>query len=591
MMPVPVMRITPQPNSSAWQRRRYATSSSNERCIWSVELSPLKNRAPSRWISRLDRQRARVRDLPRQGDDRAEGGAGAVDLGLRQVDRVLALDAAGRDVVADGVAGDLARRVDQQRHLRLRHVPRRVAPDRDRLARRRDAIRRGLEEDFGPLGVVDLRVDVLLGGLFHPGVTAAQVRHTGRPDLLVVDWRRERDRSERDRCPRPRRPRRLPAGRPGSGRGRRPRVPGPPVASTSMTWSPSIRPSWRGPLASGAVQTERHGLSLWVTPLGPAWSPYDRRLASWSGTAAAILIAPRLTPGKVRRSLIVKSLTDFGGRPVERSSRLEGRPMQRWIGLLVMVLGIAHVAFAIVAGWSDLGDILRGGVAGLESAPSGHEAAFWSLLFGGVAATVGYQLYWSAKRFGVTSLVPGVGADRNWHVRHLPRSTLALLAGPDPRAPGGHRRLARPTAARPRRAVVASGMSAATAETQWRVPAVARAYCSLARSVPRPAAPLRGPPASRGPRTSRWRYSAEALRSARKSIPSVTPWSAAVTLASSMVLPVRASSTPLARNAWSVAAGDAHSDRRSRCRRRRWSPGRRRRRRRSPTPGWPLSDS
>lgn len=83
--------------------------------------------------------------------------------------------------------------------------------------------------------------------------------------------------------------------------------------------------------------------------------------------------------------------------------------MQRWIGLLVMVLGIAHVTFAIVAGWSDLGGILRGGVAGLESAPAGDEAAFWSLLFGVVAATVGYQLYWSARRFGATSLVPGVG--------------------------------------------------------------------------------------------------------------------------------------------------------------------------------------
>lgn len=83
--------------------------------------------------------------------------------------------------------------------------------------------------------------------------------------------------------------------------------------------------------------------------------------------------------------------------------------MQRWIGLLVMVLGIAHVSFAIVAGWSDLGGILRGGLAGLESAPAGDEAAFWSLLFGVVAATVGYQLYWSATRFGATSLVPGVG--------------------------------------------------------------------------------------------------------------------------------------------------------------------------------------
>ena len=82
--------------------------------------------------------------------------------------------------------------------------------------------------------------------------------------------------------------------------------------------------------------------------------------------------------------------------------------MQRWIGLLVIVLGIAHVAFAIVAGWTDLGGIVRGGVAGLESAPDGHEAAFWSLLFGVVVTTVGYQLYWSATHFGLTPVVPGL---------------------------------------------------------------------------------------------------------------------------------------------------------------------------------------
>lgn len=82
--------------------------------------------------------------------------------------------------------------------------------------------------------------------------------------------------------------------------------------------------------------------------------------------------------------------------------------MQRWIGLLVMVLGIAHVAFATVAGWTDLGDVLRGGLAGLESAATGHKAVFWSLLFGVVASTVGYQLYWSATRFGMTPVVPGL---------------------------------------------------------------------------------------------------------------------------------------------------------------------------------------
>ena len=43
-----------------------------------------------------------------QGDDRAEGAGAVVDLGLRQIERVLAFDVARAHVVADGVADELA---------------------------------------------------------------------------------------------------------------------------------------------------------------------------------------------------------------------------------------------------------------------------------------------------------------------------------------------------------------------------------------------------------------------------------------------------------------------------------------------------
>src|SRR5215218_7088204 len=86
--------------------------------------------------------------LPRQRDDRAEAGAPGVHLRLREVQRVFALDAARRHVVADGVTDDLAVAVDRESQLRLRHVPGRVAPDRDLLAGSGNAARRRLKEDF-----------------------------------------------------------------------------------------------------------------------------------------------------------------------------------------------------------------------------------------------------------------------------------------------------------------------------------------------------------------------------------------------------------------------------------------------------------
>ena len=82
--------------------------------------------------------------------------------------------------------------------------------------------------------------------------------------------------------------------------------------------------------------------------------------------------------------------------------------MRRWVGRLVLLLGVTHISVALIGGWDDLSDILRGGVGGLMSAQDGHEAVFWSMLFGVVLALVGYQLDWSARHFDAIPAIPGV---------------------------------------------------------------------------------------------------------------------------------------------------------------------------------------
>ena len=110
-------------------------------------------------------------DLERLGAQGGENGrperAGAgVDLRLGQVERVRTFDLPGGDVVADRDADDLAAGPDDEADLRLRDVPGRVRADADRLAGTDRAAAAGvLEEELGPLGVVDERVHVLDGTL------------------------------------------------------------------------------------------------------------------------------------------------------------------------------------------------------------------------------------------------------------------------------------------------------------------------------------------------------------------------------------------------------------------------------------------
>src|SRR5262249_57771214 len=101
-----------------------------------------------------------------------------------QVQRVLALDVARRDVVADGVAGDLTMRGDQHGDLRLGNVPGRVAADADGSVVAAHARGRALEEQLGTLGGIDLVVEIFRARrLLHTGDAAAFVRHAGGPHL------------------------------------------------------------------------------------------------------------------------------------------------------------------------------------------------------------------------------------------------------------------------------------------------------------------------------------------------------------------------------------------------------------------------
>src|SRR5262249_43001210 len=81
----------------------------------------------------LDRESDVQRSLPRfalfEPDHGAEAAGLAVDLRLREVERVLALDVAGAHVVSDRVADQLQLRRDQERDFRLGDVPPGVAAD------------------------------------------------------------------------------------------------------------------------------------------------------------------------------------------------------------------------------------------------------------------------------------------------------------------------------------------------------------------------------------------------------------------------------------------------------------------------------
>ena len=147
-----------------------------------VDVSPAKSsrRPPSRIRIRISSGASGAGDE----DGRPERARAGVDLRLRQVERVGALDVARGDVVADRDAGDVAALAEHEPDLRLGHGPGRVGADADRRARAdRAPAGRVLEEELGPVGVVDERVDVLAALSSIAGVAAALVRDARAPDL------------------------------------------------------------------------------------------------------------------------------------------------------------------------------------------------------------------------------------------------------------------------------------------------------------------------------------------------------------------------------------------------------------------------
>lgn len=107
--------------------------------------------------------------------------------------------------------------------------------------------------------------------------------------------------------------------------------------------------------------------------------------------------------------------------------------MIRWIGVGVIALGVIHVISAVVLYGPQLADLAVSGFGGLYSAPDDQNAGFWSVLFGVLAAAAGQQMYWSARKFGEISIVPGffllaVGIVGAWLVPIAP-FWFAIVAG------------------------------------------------------------------------------------------------------------------------------------------------------------------
>ena len=190
-MPVPVMRKHPLGNELS--RKRYSTSSFGSRLSSESLTHAGEDAAACRDRSRERSQWIWAAGWRRRGC-RAEGAASVVDLGLGQVERVLALDVAGAHVVADGVADDDAAGIDDESEFGLGHGPFCVLADADLVAGADGAAGGGLEEELWALGGVDAVVKIATAGVFgflHARAAAAVVGDAGGPDFLVVNGRED----------------------------------------------------------------------------------------------------------------------------------------------------------------------------------------------------------------------------------------------------------------------------------------------------------------------------------------------------------------------------------------------------------------
>ena len=129
--PVPVSRTAPTGKVSA--AISHAARSSNRRVMLAVLVDPSNATASPRCDAEGDVERRR-RGCPGRNDPWPQSAGPVVHLRLWQIQRVLALDRAAADVIADDVAEDVTAGVEYQAELRLRRVPRRVGADADRLS-------------------------------------------------------------------------------------------------------------------------------------------------------------------------------------------------------------------------------------------------------------------------------------------------------------------------------------------------------------------------------------------------------------------------------------------------------------------------
>src|SRR5919112_4381130 len=103
---------------------------------------------------------AQHRIRSRENDAWPQRARTVVDFGLGEIQRILALNIARRDIVAGGVTDDLHPAVDDQDQFGLGHVPTAVPADAYPVPGADDPPPRGLEKKLGPLGVVDPLVGV-----------------------------------------------------------------------------------------------------------------------------------------------------------------------------------------------------------------------------------------------------------------------------------------------------------------------------------------------------------------------------------------------------------------------------------------------
>src|SRR6185437_12518239 len=127
-------------------------------------------------------------------DTGAKPATPVVDLGLRKVEWILALDVARAHVIADGVADDLAARIEQQRQFGLGDRPSCVGADANIRAGTDHTTCCRLEEELRTNGGVDAIVEAAttsVPGLLHARAAAAKVGNPRSPYLLRANRREE----------------------------------------------------------------------------------------------------------------------------------------------------------------------------------------------------------------------------------------------------------------------------------------------------------------------------------------------------------------------------------------------------------------